>query len=91
MRPGSKKVSVALLNLSEETQTFKKGTVIVTVCTANLVPPKLASKYVNKNNSNNQNQQPTQEHIDKSEQWDIDTQNKLKQVFRYHHHIFCIG
>ena len=99
MRPGSKRVSVALRNLSEKTQTFKKGTVITTIHAANLVPPKLAPKYVNENNNNNQNQQPTQEHIDKlfskldlkgSEQWDIDTQNKLKQVFRDHHHIFAL-
>ena len=99
MRPGSKRVSVALQNLSEKTQTFKKGTVIATFCTTNLVPPKLAPKYVNENNNNNQNQQPTQECIDKlfskldlkgSEQWDIDIQNKLKQVFRDHHHIFVL-
>ena len=85
--------------MSEKTQTFKKGTVITTIRTANLVPPKLAPKYVNENNSNNQNQQPTQERIDKLfskldlkglEQWDIDTQNKLKQVFRDHHHIFAL-
>ena len=31
MRPGSKRVSVALRNLSEKTQTFKKGTVIATI------------------------------------------------------------
>ena len=47
MRPGSKQVSVALRNL----QTFKKGTVIATVKAANLVPPKLAPKYVNEKNS----------------------------------------
>ena len=99
MRLGSKRVSVALRNLSEKTQTFKRGTVIATIHAANLVPPKLAPKYVNENNSNNQNQQPTQERIDKLfskldlkglEQWDIDTQNKLKQVFRDHHHIFAL-
>ena len=99
MRPGSKRVSVALRNLSEKTQTFKKGTVIVTIRATNLVPPKLAPKYVNENNNNDENQQPTQECIDKLflkldlkglEQWDIDTQTKLKQVFRDHHHIFAL-
>ena len=40
MRPGSKTVSVALGNLSEKVQTFKKGTVIASVKAANLVPPK---------------------------------------------------
>ena len=59
MRMGLKRVSVALRNLSEKTQTFKKGTVIVTIRAANLVPPKLAPKYVNENKNNNQNQQPT--------------------------------
>ena len=53
MRPGSKRASVALRNLSEKVQTFKKGTVIATIKAANLVPPKLAPRYVNENNNNN--------------------------------------
>ena len=61
MRPGSKRVSVALRNLSEKTQTFKKLMIIVTIWAANLVPPKLAPKYVNENNNNNEKSQPTQE------------------------------
>ena len=57
MRPGLKRVSVALRNLSEKVQTFKKGTIIASVKDANLVPPKLAPKYTNENNSNN-NEKP---------------------------------
>ena len=90
---------MALRNLSEKSQTFKKGTIITTIQAANLVPPKLAPKYVNENNNNNEQLQPTKEHIDKlfskldlkgSEQWDSDTQMKLKQVFKDHHHIFTL-
>ena len=99
MRPGSKRVLVALRNLSEKTQTFKKGTIITTIKAANLVPPKLGPKYVNENNNNNEKPQPTAERIDKlfseldrkgSEKWDSDAQTKLKQVFKNHHHIFVL-
>ena len=99
MRPGSKRVSMALWNLSEKSQTFKKGTIIATIWAANLVPPKLAPKYVYENNNNNEQLQPTKERIDKLfskldlkglEQWDSDTQMKLKQVFKDHHHIFTL-
>ena len=100
MRPGSKRVSIALRNLSEKTQTFKKGTVIASVKAANLVPPKLAPKYVNENNNNsNDKLQATLERINKlfskldikgSEDWNPDTQAKLKQVFKDYHHIFAL-
>ena len=86
--------------MSEKTQTFKKGTIIATIKAANLVPPKLAPKYVNENNNNNNEKlRPTTECIDKlfskldlkgSEQRDSDTQMKLKQVFKDHHHIFAL-
>ena len=100
MRPGSKRVSEALRNLSEKTQTFKKGTIIATIKAANLVPPKLAPKYVNENNNNN-NEKPklTSERTEKlfskldlkgSENWDPDTQTMLNQVFKDYHHIFAL-
>ena len=63
------------------------------------MPPKLAPKYVNENNNNNKQLQPTKECIDKLfskldlkglEQWDSETQTKLKQVFKDHHHIFAL-
>ena len=57
MRPGSKRVSVALRNLSEKVQTLKKGTVVASVKAANLIPPKLAPRYTNENNNNN-NEKP---------------------------------
>ena len=99
MRPGLKRVSVALQNLSEKTRTFKKGTIIATIKAANLVPPKLAPKYMNENKYNNKKPQPTAECIDKlfskldlkgSKQWDSDTQTKLKQVFKDLLHIFVL-
>ena len=100
MRPGSKRVSVALQNLSEKVQTFKKGTIVASVKAVNLVPPKLSPKYTNENNSNN-NKKPqlTPEHINKlfskldlkgAEDWNPDIQAKLKQVFKDHHHIFAL-
>ena len=78
---------------------IQKGTIIATTQAANLVPPKLAPKYVNENNNNNKQLQPTKECIDKLfskldlkglEQWDSETQMKLKQVFKDHHHIFAL-
>ena len=42
MRPGSKRASVTLRNLSEQPQMLKKGTVIARIQAANLIPPKLA-------------------------------------------------
>ena len=82
MRPESKRASVALWNL------FKKGTVIASIRAANLIPPKLAPKYMNKNsNNNNENPLTTSEHMDKlfskldikgSESWDPNSQTKLK-------------
>ena len=100
MRPGSKRVSVALQNLSEKVQTFKKGMIIASVKAANLVTPKLAPKYTNKNNSNN-NEKPqlTPERIMKlfsklnlegAKDWSPDIQTKLKQVFKDYHHIFAL-
>ena len=66
MRPGSKRVSVALRNLSEKVQTIKKGTIIASVRAANLVPPKLAPRYTNENNNNNNERLPlTPERIQK--------------------------
>ena len=87
-------------NLSEKVQTFKKGTIVASVKAANLVPPKLAPKYTNENNSNN-NEKPqlTTEHINKlfskldlegAENWNPDIQTKLKQVFQDYHHIFAL-
>ena len=100
MRPGSKRVSVALRNLSEKTHMFKKRTIIVTIKAANLVPPKLAPKYVNENNNNN-NETPklTSKRTEKlfsklnlkgSEDWGPDTQTRMNQVFKDYRHIFAL-
>ena len=100
MRPRSKRVSVALQNLSEIFQTFKKGTIIASVKAANLVPPKLAPKYTNENNNdNNKKPQLTPERIKKlfsklnlegAEDWSPNIQTKLNQVFQDYHHIFAL-
>ena len=99
MRPGSKRVSVALRNLSEKVQTLKKGTVIASVKAANLIPPKLAPRYTNENNNNN-NEKPqlttervkklfSKLNIDGAEEWSPDIQAKLNRVFKDYHHIFA--
>ena len=100
MRPGSKRVSVTLRNLSEKVQTIKKGTIIASVKAANLVPPKLAPRYTNENNNNNNERLPlTPERIQKlfsklnlegAENWSLDIQMKLNQVFKDYHHIFAL-
>ena len=100
MRPGSKRVSVALQNLSEKVQTIKKGTIIVSVKAANLVPPKLAPRYTNENNNNNNERPPlTPERIQKlfsklnlegAENWSPNIQTKLNKVFKDYHHIFAL-
>ena len=100
MRPGSKRVSVALQNLSEKVQTIKKGTIIASVKAANLVPPKLAPRYTNENNNNNNERPPlTPERIQKlfsklnlegAENWSPNIQMKLNKVFKDYHHIFAL-
>ena len=100
MRPGSKRVSVALRNLSEKVQIIKKGTTIASIKAANLIPPKLAPKYVNENNNNNkETQRLTPERVEKlfskldlegAEKWSPEVQTKLNQVFKDYHHIFAL-
>ena len=100
MRLGSKRVSVALRNLSETVQIVKKGTIIASVKAANLVPPKLAPKYTNENNNNN-NEKPqlTPERVEQlfsklnlegAKEWSPNIQAKLNQVFKDYHHIFAL-
>ena len=100
MRPGSKRVSVALRNLSEKVQTIKKGTTVASIKAANLIPPKLAPKYVNENNNNNkETRKLTPERVEKlfskldlegAEKWSPEVQTKLNQVFKDYHHIFAL-
>ena len=66
MRPGSKRASVTLHNLSEKPQTLSKGAVIAKVQAANLIPPKLAPRMTNTNNNNdNSSLEYSPEHIEK--------------------------
>ena len=91
MRPGSKRASVTLRNLSEKTQTLQKGTVVACVQAANLIPPKLAPRVTNVNNNNDkESQDPSPERIEKLfskldlsgvEEWEETDRLKLKELF----------
>ena len=92
MRPGSKRVSVALRNLLEKVQTIKKGTIIGLIKATNLVPPKLAPRYTNENNNNNNERPPltpariqklfSKLNIEGAENGSPDIQTKLNQVLK---------
>ena len=100
MRPGSKRASVTLRNLSEKPQTLTKGTVIACVQAANLVPPKLAPRETNTNNNNDNTPfEPTQERIEKlfskldlsgADNWEEADRLELKKIFTTYHHIFAL-
>ena len=100
MRPGSKRASVTLRNLSEKTQTLQKGTVVACVQAANLIPPKLAPRVTNVNNNNDkESQDPSPERIEKlfskldlsgAEEWEETDRLKLKELFVKFHHIFAL-
>ena len=87
-------------NLSEKVQILKKGTIIASVKAANLVSPKLAPRYTNKNNNNNNEKlQLTPERITKlfsklnlegAADWSSEIQTKLNQVFKDYHHLFAL-
>ena len=60
MRPRSKRAAVALLNPSEKPQVLNKGTVVAKIQAANIIPPKLAPRFMNTNTNNaNQSSEPT--------------------------------
>ena len=100
MRPGSKRAAVTLRNLSEKPQVLKKGTVIAKIQQANLIPPKLAPRFINSNSNNaNQSSEPTPERIEKlfsklnisgADSWSEGNRLKLRQLFIEHHHIFAL-
>ena len=100
MRPGSKRASVTLRNLSEKSQTLPKGTVVACVQAANLIPPKLAPRETNVNNNNdNTSPEPSPERIDKlfsklnlsgADEWEETDRLELKRIFTEYHHIFAL-
>ena len=100
MRPGSKRASVTLRNLSEKSQTLQKGTVVACVQAANLIPPKLAPRETNVNNNNdNTSPEPSPERIEKlfsklnlsgADEWEETDQLELKRIFTEYHHIFAL-
>ena len=100
MRPGSKRASVTLRNLSEKPQTLQKGTVVACVQAANLIPPKLAPRETNTNNNNdNASPKPSPERIKKlfsklnlsgADEWEETDRLELKKIFTNYHHIFAL-
>ena len=100
MRPGSKRASVTLCNLSEKPQMLTKGTVIACIQAANLIPPKLAPRETNTNNNNDSTPlEPTTERIEKlfsklnlsgADQWEETDRLELKRIFTKYHHIFAL-
>ena len=100
MRPGSKRATVTLRNLSEKPQVLNKGTVVAKIQPVNLIPPKLAPRFTNLNSNNaNQSSEPTPERIEGlsskqnisgGDKWSEENQLKLRQLFIEHHHIFAL-
>ena len=100
MRPGSKRASVTLRNLSEKSQTLQKGTVVACVQAANLIPPKLAPRETNVNNNNdNATPESSPERIKKlflklnlsgADEWEETDRSELKRIFTKYHHIFAL-
>ena len=100
MRPGSKRASVTLRNLSEKPQILAKGSANAKVQADNLIPPKLAPGFMNTNSNNaNASSKPTPERIEKLfsklnisgvENWSEENQLKLRQLLIKHHHIFAL-
>ena len=91
MRPGSKRATVALRNLSEKPQVLNKGTVIARIQAANIVPPKLAPRFDNTNTNNaNHSSEPSPECIEKLFSKLNISGVKLRQLFIKHHYIFAL-
>ena len=100
MRPGSKRATVTLRNLSEKPQTLLKGAVIAQVQPANIIPPKLAPRVTNVNNNNDKDSQdPSPQKIENlfskldlsgAEEWEETDRLKLKELFVKFHHIFAL-
>ena len=100
MRPGSKRATVTLRNLSEKPQTLLKGAVIAQVQPANIIPPKLAPRVTNVNNNNDKDSQdPSPQRIEKlfskldlsgAEKWEETNRLKLKELFIKFHNIFAL-
>ena len=102
MRPGSRRASVAMRNLTNQTIEIKKGTVVATVQAANIIPPMLAAKSSNTNNSaedNDTNKTPTPERIEKlfskidlsgADSWSEENKLKLRSLFIKYHSIFAL-
>ena len=100
MRPGSKRVAVALRNLSKKPQVLTKRTVVAKIQPANLIPLKLALRFTNSNSNNaNETSEPSPERIEKlfsklnisgADDWSEENQLKLRQLFIEHHHIFAL-
>ena len=90
------------MNLSSRLVTLKKGTVVATIKTANIIPPMLAAKPpTDNNNNNNKDEIPekTPARLEKlfskldlsgMEGWDKEQKDKMKKVFEDYHHLFAL-
>ena len=100
MRPGLKRVGVALLNLSNKPVVLKKGTIVATVKASNKVPPMLAPK-------SNPSEEPVSEQIPRKtpahleklfskldltgmEGWSNEQNQQMRNVFEDYHHLFAL-
>ena len=99
MRPGSKRVGVALMNLSNAPITLNKGTVVATMKAANIIPPMLAPNPSNENNKPEEIPKKTPARLEKlfskldlsgMDDWSPTQKESMKKVFEDYHHLFAL-
>ena len=99
MRPGSKRVGVALMNLSNAPITLNKGTVVATVKAANMVPSMLALNPSHENCKPEEIPKKTLARLEKlfskldlsgMDDWSPIERENMKKVFEDYHHLFAL-
>ena len=99
MRPGSKRVGVALMNLSNTPITFNKGTVVATVKAANMAPPMLALNPSHRSCRPEEIPKKTPTRLEKlfskldlsgMDNWSPTERESMKKVFEDYHHLFAL-
>ena len=99
MRPGSKRVGVALMNLSNAPITLNKGTVVATVKAANIIPPMLAPKPPNENSKPEEIPKKTPARLEKlfskldlsgMDDWSPIQKDSMRKVFEDYYHLFTL-
>ena len=80
---------------------MKKGTVVATIKTAHIIPPKLAPKQMNTNNNKPDREIPekTHEQLEKlfpkldlggMKNWTEEQKDQTHQLFEEYHHLFAL-